>query len=143
MSDDREPPEPESAEAEAMRRLRELSSDESAVETARKEAAALDDEFHRRLADLGEKAAKTKETRDRQRREAERIQTFDRETARGTGVGLQIAYMIIGFPMAGLALGWYLDNRLDANAWKPILVMGGAAAGIVLALVTLNRLERK
>jgi len=143
MSDDRDPSEPESAEAEAMRRLRELSSDESAVETARKEAAALDDEFHQRLDELGERAAKTKESRERQRREAERTQTFDRETARGTGVGLQIAYMIIGFPMAGLALGWYLDNRLDANAWKPILVIGGPAAGIALALITLNRLERK
>lgn len=143
MADDREAPEPESAEAEALRRLRELSADDSAAEAARREAAALDDEFHRRLEDLGERASKAKDARDRQLREAERDRTFDRETARGTGVGLQIAYMIIGLPMAGLALGWYLDNRLDANAWKPILVMGGAAAGIVMALVTLNRLERK
>lgn len=143
MPDEPESPESESAEAKALRRLRELAADESALDAAREESAALDDEFHRRLDDLGARASQSREKRQRQVREEERSRTFDRDTARGTGVGLQVAYMIIGFPMAGLGLGWYLDDRFDANAWKPILVMGGATLGILMALVTLNRLERK
>lgn len=101
----------------------------------------VDQEFEERLARFEERAEEAKKKRDAQKALERERQVSDVSTSRGLGVGLSIAYTIIGLPMVGLAIGWYLDNRFHANAWKPMLVMAGATAAIVYAVVQLNRNE--
>lgn len=101
----------------------------------------VDDDFEQRLAQIEAKAGEARQKREVQKRMEREREGRDVSTTRGLGIGLSIAYTIIGLPMIGLAIGWYLDNRYNANAWKPILVMAGATIAIVFAVVQLNRSE--
>ena len=48
---------------------------------------------------------------------------------KGTATGLQLAYALLGMPLAGLAIGYLLDGA-DGTTWKGILSLAGAVIGI-------------
>jgi len=141
MAEDESKPPSDSEASEWEVRTRELLEKADALRGQRSDDE-LEDDLEQKLQAI---EAQAKEARARQRarsQEKERRAGTDQETARGLGLGLSIAYAIIGMPMVGLALGWYLDDRFNANAWKPMLVMLGAVAGIGYAVYQLNRNER-
>ena len=70
--------------------------------------------------------------------EAERLAS-DGRANKGLGVGLAIAYTLLGLPMAGLGIGFLLDRMLGATIWKGIGTVVGAAGGIAFAVMMLNR----
>ena len=63
----------------------------------------------------------------------------DAKANKGLGVGLAIAYTLLGLPMVGLGVGYLLDRALGATLWKGVGTLVGAVAGIAFAVVVLNR----
>lgn len=127
-------------EDELDRRIRELGLDQTpSIDKAREEAAKIDEEFGERLKALEEKAKTVKEVRDNQNREKARKLESDRETAKGLGLGLSIAYTIIGLPILGAVIGWFLDSRMGGQTFTSLGVLIGSVLGIVAAVFMISR----
>ena len=127
-------------EDELDRRIRELGLDQTpSIDKAREEAAKIDEEFGERLKALEEKAKTVKEVRDNQNREKTRKLESDRETAKGLGLGLSIAYTIIGLPILGAVIGWFLDSRMGGQTFTSLGVLIGSVLGIVAAVFMISR----
>lgn len=99
----------------------------------------IDAEFEERMRKLEAKVEESKTVREAQQRESKRQMASDRESARGLGVGLSVAYTIIGLPLFGYGVGYLIDNSTGGEAAKGIAMMIGAVAGIGMAFVILNR----
>ena len=56
----------------------------------------------------------------------------------GSAVGIQIASMMIGYPLGGIIIGLVLDNLFDTLPWITIGLMFLAFAGACLHVVRLN-----
>lgn len=127
-------------EDELDRRIRELGLDQTpSIGKAREEATKIDEEFGERLKALEEKAKTVKEVRDNQNREKARKLESDRETAKGLGLGLSIAYTIIGLPILGAVIGWFLDSRMGGQTFTSLGVLIGSVLGIVAAVFMISR----
>ncbi len=130
-------------EEELERRIREMGLDQTpSIEQAKQEAAKIDDEFSERLKKLEDKARQQRLIRDNQARDTSRKQESDSQSAKGLGVGLSIAYTIIGMPLLGVAIGWAIDTRLGTQTYRSIGVLLGSVLGIVGAVVLLSRVNR-
>jgi F0F1-type ATP synthase assembly protein I len=57
----------------------------------------------------------------------------------GSSVGIQIASMMVGYPLGGIVIGIVLDNLLDTLPWITIGLMFLAFAGACLHVVRLNK----
>jgi len=91
------------------------------------------------LESIRAKAWESKERYDSKKAETAKAYRQDRENAQGLGVGLSIAYIIVGFPFVGILLGWLLDWKLGTQYIKGIGALAGATMGIVVALAQINR----
>ncbi len=132
MTDDPKPEEETSPEQEMLKK----------VSAAAAKAPELDD-FDDRLRQLEEKAAKASGRLQKEKKEESRKMASDSEAARGLGVGLSIAYTLIGLPMIGVAVGWWLDNRFHTEIWKSLLILIGSVAAIAYTVFTLNQQNSK
>jgi F0F1-type ATP synthase assembly protein I len=131
-------------EDELDRRIRELGLDDSpSIEQARQATDKIDDDFEARLKSLEERAKSQKLIRDNKEREVVRKQNAERDSARGLGIGLSIAYTIIGLPVLGLIIGYILDGGNASQTYKSIGVLAGAALGIVMTFVILAKANRQ
>jgi F0F1-type ATP synthase assembly protein I len=131
-----EPPELDELEL----RLQEIDKRiADAGQTGRASAANFDDDLEAGLKRVESRAAEAKAAQEALRSEAERIGAADGDSARGLGVGLSIAYTIIGVPLLGVLVGWIVDSQLGTNVWKGLGMLIGAVIGIALAFVFLNR----
>lgn len=64
----------------------------------------------------------------------------DGGSTRGLGVGLSMAYVMLGSVILGFGAGWLLDNATHQQMlWKPILGFGGTILGLVSTLIMLSR----
>ena len=99
----------------------------------------LDQEFHERMRLVQEKAAGMKTIRDNAIKEESRKNKSEQESARGLGIGLHVAYALIGLPLMGAAVGWFLDSRLGVEMWKGIGVVAGLAIAIAYTVMMMNR----
>ena len=105
-------------EDELDRRIRELGLDETpSIEQAKQEGNKIDEEFSARLKALEERAQAAKQVRDSQAAQVMRKEKNDRESAIGLGIGLTIAYTIIGMPLLGVGIGWILDKALGTTLY--------------------------
>ena len=62
----------------------------------------------------------------------------DRRATKGLGVGMAMAYTMLGLPLLGLGLG-YLLNRVFPGPWIALGVVAGFVAGVAFALALGNR----
>lgn len=115
----------------------ELGSARDPVREERRES-----EFDVRLRDLETRAEKARQDREEQVRQEERRRNTERDSAQGLGIGLSIAYTILGLPLLGAGIGWLVDRQLDATFWMGMGAFIGAAAGIFMAILMLNRQNR-
>lgn len=130
-------------EDELDRRIREMGLDQSPSVEAKAKGDKIDDEFGERLRALENKARTHKLIRDNRNQETERKQLSDGESARGLGVGLSVAYTIIGLPLAGVVIGWLVDQRLGTQTFRSLGVLLGSVFGIAAALLILSRSNRQ
>ncbi len=97
------------------------------------------DEFEERFRKLESQVGDSKSKRAEQDRQAARRQKSDSEAARGAGIGLTVAYAILGTPMMGALIGYLMDREFGTNLWKGVLTLLGAVIGVTFAVVTTNR----
>ena len=129
----------EESEDELQERLRRLIGDEP---SSRAELPDIDEEMDARLDALRQKAQQTRGAYESKKAEENRRLEQDSEAHRGTGVGLSIGYTIIGLPLVGALVGYLVDNAMKTHYWVGLLTLLGAAVGIVMAVVMLNRLNK-
>ena len=103
----------------------------------------LDEEFDARFEALHAKVDASRQQRERIKIAAERAQDSDAKAAKGLGIGLTIAYTILGMPLIGYGLGWLLDRELNTLIWKGFGVLLGAVVGVWYALVMLARTNKE
>jgi len=58
---------------------------------------------------------------DKKRREGP-IRRFTKRTGRSL-TAMSIPYILLGYPIAGYFIGWFIHKTLHAPSWVPILVM--------------------
>lgn len=126
-------------ELEAMEGLPELPEDRL---PQLKPAPALPN-FDERLAELEAKAKSVKERRDGAVQQQKRQMARDAESQRGLGVGLTVAYAIVGVPLFAIAIGWVVDQRLGTDIYRGMGALIGSILGIVGAVFILNKYQNR
>ena len=61
------------------------------------------------------------------------------KNARAGGLGLVVAYMIVGFPLAGAAIGILVDKTTHSQAWTGILTAIGFVVGLAVTVGMVNK----
>ena len=61
----------------------------------------------------------------------------------GLGVGLHVAYTIMGVPLGFAAVGWALDKVLGTTFLLSTLTLAGVVIGLFVAIYSLNRLGNR
>jgi F0F1-type ATP synthase assembly protein I len=131
-------------EDELDRRIRELGLDETpSIERAKQEGNKIDDEFSDRLKALEDKARAAKHQRHNQKREEARKSASDAQSALGLGIGLSVAYTIIGMPLVGMGIGWFIDYKIGSNSFRTIGAVAGMALGIFAGIAIFNKSNRQ
>lgn len=145
-------PDPELPKDDLLHKLGYEDSDQSAPEQSMKELAdkleveripaEVDEELLQKIESIQQEAIQKREQREKTRSEKERSRKGDAEAARGLGVGLSVAYTILGLPMLGLGIGYALDKSLNATAWVPVGVLTGSVLGVWMAIIIINRHQK-
>lgn len=97
------------------------------------------DEIDTRLELLKQKAAASRAKHDRATKLSESEIASSSRNARASGLGLTVAYMIMGFPMAGAGVGWIIDRATGASTWMGILTTIGAVVGVAVTVAMVNK----
>lgn len=100
-------------------------------------------DFDERLKDLEARADAAKQRRTVKANTERRKMESDAESNRGLGIGLTVAYAIIGVPLFGIGIGFALDNAMGTQVYRGVGALIGSVAGIVGAVVILNRQQNK
>lgn len=141
MADDA-PLKPESeidAHAEA-ERLGQAASD-SVQKFA--EDSKIDPDFEERLKAVEMKGIEHKRKRETVKAQESKRNRVDAASTKGLAVGMTVAYAILGMPLFGAAVGWFIDQRLGISMWQGILMLVGAVAGIAFTVFTLQKSDTK
>jgi F0F1-type ATP synthase assembly protein I len=149
-SDDRLPELPSEAEIRArIAAARERAARggapeaEPALEVPEVRAERIDDtEFQAKLAELEQKADRIRGAREAQKKDMAAAQRQEQSSARGLGVGLQLAYVLLGLPLAGAAAGFAIDQWRGTTMWKGVLCLGGAVLAIAWIALQVQRDDR-
>jgi hypothetical protein len=140
LSDDA--PEPESlSEAEA--KLAEMDRRiEEQKAASREEIEKIHAGFDEKMADM-EKRLSAARKKEAQREEKNIESSIGGTTGRSLGIGMTIAYGVMGGPIAGWLVGMAIDRQMGTGGmWQGWLVMLGAVMGIVYAIVMLQRHQK-
>ena len=108
---------------------------------AEEEGTAAASDLDAKLRDLEERARQSRRGLERAHAQDEAAKPASVESAQGLGVGLTIAYGIIGTPLAGWLVGMAIDRKPNGPVGAALTVIG-AAAGVVWAIVVLNRTNK-
>ena len=120
-------------------KMPELPNVEDATTGRSPDLTQLDQQFE----ELDQRVTESKTKREGVQAAKQKLQLSDQQSSRGLGLGLAIAYMIIGLPLAGVAIGWLIDRQLHTNSWKGILTVVGLGIGITMTVLYQNRLNKK
>jgi F0F1-type ATP synthase assembly protein I len=100
-------------------------------------------DFDDRLRDLEARAQASKDRREAKAATERRQIARDAESNRGLGMGMTVAYTIIGVPLFAIAIGWVLDQRMGTNIYRGMGALIGSIVGIIGAIVLLNRHQQR
>lgn len=121
-------------------KLREVEDKFAEQQEKRKEEESLfDADFEERLRNLHARAEKAKNVEQARQKAKEEFSKREMSGAKGAGVGLTVAYMIMGLPMLGAGIGWLVDRKLGTNTWIGFGTLIGAVMGVAGAILTINR----
>lgn len=114
---------------------------EQIANEARRKLDEADAEFAGKLKDLEERAAQSKSRRETQAKQKAKEDKSSAEAAKGLGVGLTVAYAILGMPIAGLGIGWLIEKMGGPAGWQSGLILVGAVVGVVFAILVVNKTQ--
>ena len=114
---------------------------EEIADEARRKIDEADAEFADRLKSLEDRAAQSKSRRETQAKQKAREDKSSAEAAKGLGVGLTVAYAILGMPLAGLGIGWLIEKMGGPAGWQSGLIVLGAVLGGVFAILVVNKTQ--
>lgn len=97
------------------------------------------DVLDRRLGELRDRAASARQTHQKSVGMDDEAATKSATVGRASGVGLMVAYMIVGFPLGCAAIGWAVDRVTGMNIWVGTGTVVGFFLGIFVTLVIVNR----
>jgi F0F1-type ATP synthase assembly protein I len=94
------------------------------------------------FADLEKRASAARVTHNKAKNsEPSRIEG-DRRASRGLGIGMAMAYTMLGLPLLGIVLGFLL-NKVLPGPWIAVGVLVGFIAGVAFAIFLSNRERNK
>lgn len=109
----------------------------------RQALSEADQELRDRLERLERRMEQAKTARDAHADRATRQMQEQGADARQLGIGLSIAYAILGLPLVGAGIGWLIDRATGVQGvWVGPLVLVGAAAGVAMAVFLLGKSNR-
>lgn len=137
--------------AEAEARLKAALSDEAdeivpdfeAHIPAYSQEDPLDPDLRERVDNFGRKLDEIGAKRDSRNRAKKSQSQLDRDAARGLGVGMMVAYLIIGVPLGGALIGYLIDRGSGGGNATAIGVVAGAIVGVAMAISVMNRANRE
>lgn len=102
----------------------------------------LDEDLRRRVDRFGKKLDDIGARRESQRKTKKSQSELDRDAARGLGIGMMVAYLIIGVPLIGALVGYFIDRATNGANAMAIGVVVGAVLGVAMAISVMNRANR-
>ncbi|MBL8088369.1 MAG: hypothetical protein JNM85_09925 [Chthonomonas sp.] len=114
-----------------------------AAREAREKLEEIEASFKGRMQKLEDRAKESRNKREAEKREKLKELKQSGEDARGLGIGMQIAYTILGLPLVGFVVGMLIDRSTHSTVWQNALGLGGTFLGVGAALVLLNRENKR
>ena len=108
-----------------------------AAEMARRRLDQADADMEARMQELEASARGARERHESRQAEA------DPEIAHNTGRGLVIAYAVIGLPLGGFLIGYFIDGQKLNGLMGGILGLLGAALGVGYAIYRVQTQARR
>ena len=100
-------------------------------------------DFDAKLRDLEARAQAAKDRREVKASTERKQLARSAEDARGLGMGMAVAYTIIGLPIAGIGIGWLIDQSQGTTIFRGFGAVIGSILGIVGAMLMLNRNQNR
>ncbi|MGV3615791.1 MAG: hypothetical protein ACO1SV_10700 [Fimbriimonas sp.] len=100
-------------------------------------------DFDERLRDLEARAEAAKQRRQGKASAEQRKIEREADSNRGLGVGLTVAYAIIGVPLFGILVGWLVDRSMGTDLFKGLGALLGSIVGVAGAVFILNRYQNR
>jgi F0F1-type ATP synthase assembly protein I len=97
------------------------------------------DDFDEKLRVLEEKAQAMKDRRETIKAQEEKAIKSSQTDTQGLGLGLTIAYAILGVPLFGGLLGYGLTKWTGNGLWTVICGLGGMVGGVGFAVFLINK----
>ena len=126
-------------EDELERRFREIEERTAALREHHASQAHIPEETDSAIADIERRAAELKASQQQK----VQVQTEQRQVSagdsRGLGIGMTVAYVIVGVPLAGALVGWLIDKATKASIYTGFGTLLGAVIGIGMTIAIINR----
>jgi len=111
----------------------------NAISEEHRQKLSSDDEFEARMAALHEKVDRIQSARLAANRTERKRQASDGKAAAGMGMGLSIAYTIIGCPIVGYGIGYLIDMQAGTTTMRSYAAMAGIVIGMGTALFLIKK----
>ncbi|MFM9874049.1 MAG: hypothetical protein ACKVQS_11370 [Fimbriimonadaceae bacterium] len=117
------------------------------ADAARHSLDKIDKDFNSKIDDLSTRVKSARKKADQFKPEANNTSGMTPTDARGMGVGLTVAYAIIGTPLFLYFVGFMIDKAVGTNPdaplkWATGLLMVGAVIGVWFAIMTTQKLNK-
>lgn len=126
--------------------LRDFDQKTSSTKASEFPEPPSDEEINERIERLRDKVSeagsrKMPEVPDwnYERPKAYQPQPHDKHNYRGLGVGITVAYALVGFMVLGFGVGWLIDRATGINWGQPVGALVGTMIGIGVAFWLMNR----
>lgn len=97
------------------------------------------DEFDQRLDEISRKANDMKERRDAKIAEEQKETRLTQEANAGLGMGMTIAYTILGVPLLGALVGVALKQATGKEYWMAVMTLAGLVLGVLSAIFLIQK----
>jgi hypothetical protein len=117
------------------------------ADAARDSIHQIDKDFDEKLNNIGDRVQSARQSADKFKPESNNASGMTPTEARGIGVGLTVAYSIIGTPLFMYGVGLLIDNATGTPAtatlkWSSGLLLLGAIFGVGFAIYTTQKLNK-
>jgi len=133
--------EPEEDEIEA--RIKEMHAKTSEVADKHRSEADFDEDMLRRMDDIAEKARGLRAAGEKKEEAKAETRTVAAEDSKGLGLGFTVAYTIVGVPLLGIGIGWFIDRAAGTTVAKGLGAVIGMVVGVALVMTMINRTQEK